>query len=163
MCASRWSFTKNHYMMHGQQNVKSRCGLYIRYWVTCRLPKCVWRNKKLGKYCDGLRDAGPVFGSRYRKAFFPSPPLQNRQWSAAKLIHKPTNKIPRNNEVNGSASCRLWRTSLVHTSCPEKSRWVLWDVAWQTCIHDSNSRQNWPEKHCIKRSDLTQKLSDKNL
>jgi len=21
-CASRWSFTKNHYMMHGQQNVK---------------------------------------------------------------------------------------------------------------------------------------------
>ena len=24
ICASRWSFTKNHYMMHGQQNVKSR-------------------------------------------------------------------------------------------------------------------------------------------
>ena len=24
MCASRWSFTKNHYMMHGQQNVKFR-------------------------------------------------------------------------------------------------------------------------------------------
>ena len=22
ICASRWSFTKNHYMMHGQQNVK---------------------------------------------------------------------------------------------------------------------------------------------
>jgi hypothetical protein len=22
-CASRWSFTKNHYMMHGQQNGKS--------------------------------------------------------------------------------------------------------------------------------------------
>ena len=22
MCASRWSFTKNHYMMHGQQYVK---------------------------------------------------------------------------------------------------------------------------------------------
>jgi hypothetical protein len=21
-CASRWSFTKNHYMMHGQQNIK---------------------------------------------------------------------------------------------------------------------------------------------
>ena len=21
MCASRWSFTKNHYMMHSQQNV----------------------------------------------------------------------------------------------------------------------------------------------
>jgi hypothetical protein len=23
-CASRWSFTQNHYMMHGQQNIKSR-------------------------------------------------------------------------------------------------------------------------------------------
>ena len=23
-CASRWSFAKNHYMMHGQQNVKFR-------------------------------------------------------------------------------------------------------------------------------------------
>ena len=22
ICASRWSFTKNHYMMHGQQNIK---------------------------------------------------------------------------------------------------------------------------------------------
>jgi hypothetical protein len=25
-CASRWSFTKNHYMMHGQQNLKFRTG-----------------------------------------------------------------------------------------------------------------------------------------
>jgi hypothetical protein len=24
-CASRWSFTKNHYMMHGQQNIKKSC------------------------------------------------------------------------------------------------------------------------------------------
>jgi hypothetical protein len=22
MCASRWSFTKNHYIMHGQQHIK---------------------------------------------------------------------------------------------------------------------------------------------
>ena len=28
ICVSRWSFTKNHYMMHGQQNVK-KC------WIMC--------------------------------------------------------------------------------------------------------------------------------
>jgi len=33
-CASRWSFTKNHYMMHGQQNMKfsevSNCADLVR-------------------------------------------------------------------------------------------------------------------------------------
>jgi len=34
-CASRWSFTKNHYMMHGQQNIKYKkdCKNAIdKYW-----------------------------------------------------------------------------------------------------------------------------------
>jgi hypothetical protein len=123
----------------------------VQYWVKCRMSKFAFRNKKLSKQCDGLRDAGPEFGSLWRQVFFSSPPLQDRHWSAANLLHKPTNKlfVPRNKEVIGSASCRLWRPSIIHTSCPEESRTVLWDVAWQTCTHDSKSRQNWPDKHCI--------------
>jgi hypothetical protein len=31
-CASRWSVTKNHYMMHGQQNVKNCKSLTITIW-----------------------------------------------------------------------------------------------------------------------------------
>jgi hypothetical protein len=34
MCASRWSFTKNHYMMHGQQNLKQIMKLQIHN-TTC--------------------------------------------------------------------------------------------------------------------------------
>jgi len=30
-CASRWSFTKNHYMAHAQQNIKDR---HCKYNVT---------------------------------------------------------------------------------------------------------------------------------
>ena len=30
ICVSRWSFTKNHYMMHGQQNVKFCCVSSVR-------------------------------------------------------------------------------------------------------------------------------------
>ena len=29
ICASRWSFTKNHYVIHGQQNVKNVEGIII--------------------------------------------------------------------------------------------------------------------------------------
>ena len=34
-CASRWSFTKNHYMMHGQQNVKNLPHKFdtIKIWI----------------------------------------------------------------------------------------------------------------------------------
>ena len=34
-CASRWSFTKNHYMMHGQQNIK--------FYKICVLHQVTWR------------------------------------------------------------------------------------------------------------------------
>ena len=46
-CASRWSFIKNHYMMHGQQNIKYEkyrkiyelnSNLYIRTWGVIRKP-----------------------------------------------------------------------------------------------------------------------------
>jgi len=29
ICVSRWSFTKNHYMMQGPQNVKLRLGVIV--------------------------------------------------------------------------------------------------------------------------------------
>ena len=31
-CVSRWSFTKNHYMMYRQQNMKL-CSLFVEHWL----------------------------------------------------------------------------------------------------------------------------------
>ena len=37
MCPSRWSFTKNHYMMHGQQNVKLKLSLCHMFRLSLNL------------------------------------------------------------------------------------------------------------------------------
>jgi hypothetical protein len=47
-CPSRWSFTKNHYMMHGQQNIKNH-GMNIRYFLKMwETSKITLRNKLRG-------------------------------------------------------------------------------------------------------------------
>jgi hypothetical protein len=38
MCVSRWSFTKNHYMIHGQQNVKlQKYCFFFKYQATYKI------------------------------------------------------------------------------------------------------------------------------
>ena len=32
-CASCWSFSKNRYMMHGQQNIKKNCRIYTEKFI----------------------------------------------------------------------------------------------------------------------------------
>ena len=58
-CASRWSFTENHYMMHDQQNIK--------FWVTTYL-SWAWG----GVVVKALRykSEAPGIDSRCRRGFF---------------------------------------------------------------------------------------------
>jgi hypothetical protein len=44
-CASHWSFTKNHYMMHGQQNIKKSVNLQ------CFNNEWSWKNVLHQQWC----------------------------------------------------------------------------------------------------------------